>query len=50
MLISGYEERLGKTGQVTSTLKIKLNTMSLVASEQGKEGVTKSQDVKKHEF
>ena len=50
MLISGYEERLGKTGQVTSTLKIKLNTKSLTASEQGKEGVTKSQDVKKHEF
>lgn len=50
MLISGYEERLGETGQVTATLIIKLNMMSWVASEQGKEGVAKSQDVKKHEF
>lgn len=37
-MIGGYEERLEKSGQITSTLMVKLNAMSLVASEQNKEG------------
>lgn len=37
-MIGGYEERLEKAGQITSTLMVKLNAMSLVASEQDKEG------------
>ena len=49
-MMSEYEERLGKTGQISSSLIIKLNTMPLVTSEQGEEGVANSQDVKEYEF
>lgn len=49
VIIGKYGGRLGNTDQA-SILTVKLNTLSLVASEREKEGVENPQDVKKCEF
>lgn len=50
VMIGRYREKLGNIDHIASILIVKLNMLSLVACEWGREGVENSHDVQKSEF